>query len=233
LLDYYENCFQQNLKPITPLLLVDPIDEEKICNRKPAFIWQPPMPLNINARYRIIVAEVKDRQTPVEALSMNLPVINVPELATPRLNYPMNVKELDTGKTYVWQVAYSINNWLVSKSEIWTFKVQCEEEGEDSSGNSYRELKVGLTGDYYLAKRTLKFAINNAYNGGDLKYTIAALNESRREIKHLPGLRLLPGANKYELNLYEYRGFKDGGQYLLTVELPNGQKLYLRFTYKE
>lgn len=232
-LDFYENCFHQNLEPLTPLLLIDPADEEKICNQKPPFLWQAPMPVNFNARYRIIVAEVKDKQTPVEALSFNQPVINVSELREPRMNFPMSIKELDKGKTYVWQIYYSVNNILLTKSEIWTFKIDCEEEKEIQGDDSYRELKPGVGGDFYVATRRLKFAVNNSYNDGDLNFTITNLKETDKPVQNLPKLKLITGANKYELKLSEYREFKNGEHYQLEVQLPNGQKLFLRFTYQD
>ncbi len=231
--DFYENCFHLGVQPLLPLLLVDPVDGEKICNQKPPFIWQPPMPVDFNARYRIIVSEVKDKQTPVEALSFNLPVINVSELREPRLNYPMNIKELEKGKNYVWQIHYSVNNILLTKSEIWTFKIDCEEEKVVKGDDSYRELKIGINGDFYVANQKLKFAINNVYNEGELKFDIVNLKNAEKRIENLPKLILITGLNRYELNLAEYKDFKNGEHYQLAVQLSNGQKLYLRFTYQE
>jgi hypothetical protein len=233
LLDSYENCFQLSLQPLTPLLLVDPSDGEKICNQKPSFLWQSPMPVDFNARYRIIVVEVKDKQSPIEALSLNVPVVNVGELREPRLNYPSLVKELDKSKSYAWQVYYSVNNLLITKSEIWAFKIDCEEEKEGKTDDSYRELKTEVNGDFYVATKKIKFAVNNAYNDADLIYKITNLKEPGKFIEHLPKLKLASGINKYQLNLSEYKAFRSGEQYQLEVQLPNGQKMSLRFTYQE
>lgn len=233
LLDMYEQCFQLALQPRSPLLLADPVDEEKICNQRPSFLWQPPMPADLNARYRIIVAEVKARQTPVEALSFNLPLINISEVREPRLNFPQHIQSLDTGKTYVWQVYYSINNMLLTKSEIWTFRIDCEEKKVKIADDSYRELKESGEGDYYIAEEHLKFAVTNFYNEGNLQYSITNLSEPSKTISKLPKFKLLTGLNKYQLNLSEYRDFKPGEHYLLTVFMPNGQRMYLRFTYQE
>lgn len=231
--DYYENCFHQNLLPLSPLLLIDPMDEEKICNQKPGFIWQAPMPVDFSARYRIIVVERKEKQTAAEALSYNQPVINVSDLREPRMNFPMNIKELEKGRTYVWQIYYSVNNILLTRSEIWTFKIDCDEETPGNENDSYREVNAQVNGDFYVATRKLKFAVNNAYNDGDLVFNIINLSKMDRHIKNLPQLKLLTGLNKYELDLSDYRDFKDEEHYQLEVQLPNGQKLYLRFTYKE
>lgn len=231
--DYYENCFHYNLQPLSPLLLIDPMDEEKICNQKPAFVWQAPMPINLAAKYRIIVVERKEKQTAAEALSFNQPVINVSGLTQSRINYPMNIKELEKGKSYVWQIYYSINNLLLTRSEIWAFKIECDEETPGREDNSYREVNHQINGDFFIATGKLKFAINNAYNDGVLEYNIVNLNKIEKSIKNLPQLKLITGLNKYELNLSEYLDFKEGEHYQLEIQLPNGQKSYLRFTYKE
>ena len=231
--DYYENCFHYSNKPLTPLLLVDPAEGEKICNQKPTLTWQPPLPLDFRARFQVIVAEVKDKQAPIEALSFNQPVINVSGLAEARLTHPAHVKELQKGKTYAWQVYYSVDRRLVLKSEIWTFKVDCEEDQSANPDESYRELKPNVEGDYYLAKRKLRFAVNNPYNDGELKYSIAPLENPGKQITQLPKLKIGTGFNKYSINLDEYRAFRNGEQYQLSVELANGQKLILRFIYED
>lgn len=231
-LDYYENCFHHNVQLLSPLLLVDPVDEEEICNTKPPFIWQPPMPVDVNARYRIVVVEVKEKQTAVEALSYNLPLINAGELNMPRISYPQNVPALQEGKTYAWQVLYSINHMLVSRSEIWTFTIKCEDKKPVEPGDSYRELKPSINGDFYVARQVLRFAVNNPYSAGDLDFNIVQLKEGKM-ITHLPTLKLATGQNRYDLDLSEFRAFIHNEQYQLTVRLPNGQSLYLRFIYQE
>lgn len=231
--DFYENCFHYNLQPLSPLLLVEPMDREKICNQKPGFIWQPPMPADLNARYRILLVEKKEKQTAREALSYNQPIINISDLRVPRINYPLSSKELEKGKTYAWQIYYSVNNMLLSRSEVWTFKIDCEEDSVTEADDSYRELKSGISGDYYVANRILKFAINNAYSDGDLEYKIYNQSEQNKQVKNLPRLKLVTGLNKYDLKIYEYTAFKDGDNYLLEIQMPGGQKLNLRFTYKE
>ncbi|WP_315820230.1 hypothetical protein [Paraflavitalea speifideaquila] len=39
--EVFENCFNHFNQPFTPLLLVNPIDGDEICNTRPQFIWQP------------------------------------------------------------------------------------------------------------------------------------------------------------------------------------------------
>ena len=232
LLDYYENCFHFNLQPLSPLMLVDPIDEEKTCNQRPSFLWQPPMPVDVNARYRIIVVELKDKQAPVEALSLNLPIINAGELNMPRINYPQNIPALQKGKKYAWQVLYGVNNMLITRSEIWTFTVICDENKQPAAGDSYRELKPVMNGDFYIAQGMLRFAVNNPYTSGDLDYSIINLKEGK-PVGRLPKRALTTGQNKYEIDLTSFRAFVNGEQYQVSVRLPNGEHLYLRFIYQE
>lgn len=231
--DFYENCFHHILRPLSPLLLVDPIDGEEICNIKPGFIWQPPMPSDLNASYRLLLTEIKENQTSREALSYNNPIINLGDLRVPRINYPLNSKALEKGKKYAWQVLYSVNNMLLSRSEIWTFKINCEEDSVIETKESYREILPGNTNGYYVANRILKFAINNSYTDMELAYNIYNLSESNKAIKNLPSLKLNAGLNKYDLMLYEYPAFKEGNSYLLEIKMPDGQLLNLKFIYHE
>lgn len=232
--DYYENCFTHSLFPLTPLLLLDPDDKEKICNTKPTLVWQSPMPFDPNASYRVLLAELKKGQLPVEALSYNMPIINVPDVKGTRLIYPSHLPELQKGLKYAWQVHYTIDGRLVQKSDIWTFSIECEEK-KDSVENeeSYRVLKPFFNGDYYIAKQHLKFAINNDYGEGLLSYVVYALNDPENKVKGLPSLRLQNGLNKYAVDLKEHGGFKSGEHYQLEVVLSDRRKYYLRFTYKD
>ena len=232
--DFFENCFTHSLFPLTPLLLLDPDDKEKICNTKPTLVWQSPMPFDPNASYRVLLAEQKKGQLAVEALSFNLPIINVPDVKGTRLIYPSHLPELQKGLRYAWQVHYIIDGRLVQKSDIWTFSIECDEK-QDSAENeeSYRILKAFFNGDYYVAKQQLKFAINNDYGEGLLSYSVYALKEPDNKIKGLPSLRLQNGLNKYAIDLKEHGGFKSGEHYQLEVVLADRRKYYLRFTYKD
>jgi hypothetical protein len=227
----YEQCFIHNLQPLTPLLLINPVDGDELCNKRPDFIWQPPMPLPLNAKFRILLAEVKEKQDIVEAVAFNQPILNQANIRTNNLFYPANIPDLKEGHTYAWQVTVYVNQTILKKSEVWTFTVKCKEETKQADGESYRELKGSDDGNYYLANKYLRFSFNNPYNKGFVNYTIESISEPGTKIKGLPQLELNIGINKHELNFAENNSMKPGHEYLLKVNLPNRQ-LQLRFIYK-
>jgi len=228
----FENCFVSKIQPLTPLLLIDPLDGDESCNKRPNFLWQPPMPLHASARFRLMVTEIKEKQDIAEALAYNLPVINQANLSGNNLFYPSNAPELKEGQSYAWQVIVYTGKTILSKSEIWTLKIKCNEKKPEAVKDSYRELKEIEDGNFYIANKVLRFSFNNVYNSGELNYSIENLSDPQSAMKNLPKLKMYAGLNKYDVDLSEYRSFKNGQEYLLKVKLIN-RELRLRFIYKD
>lgn len=230
--DFYENCFNYNLQPLTPLLLISPVDEDVTCNKRPYFIWQPPLPMPPNSSCRLILVEVKQEQDVAEALAFNLPIVNQANLKANTLSYLSSLADLKEGHQYAWQVTAYNGQTILKKSEIWTFTIQCNEKQPDVESISYRELKETDDGNFYIARQYLKFSLNNPYNQMVLDYTIECLSDPSTTVKGLPTFKVVPGLNKYDLDLSENHSFKAGKEYLLKVRLLNNRQLSLRFIYK-
>lgn len=229
----FENCFTHILQPTTPLFLINPANGDKTCNKRPVFTWQPPMPLLPGTRFRILVVPVNEGQTPIEAISNNLPVINQNNLSVSMLLYPVHAPDLVKDRKYAWQVTAYNNKTIVTKSEIWIVKVECDEPEKEIQGDSYREIKSASDGSYYAAFKVLRFSFENPYSSGELNYSIQNISDPGKEIKKLPKLTMQTGFNKYELDLSNNRSFKSGGQYLLIITGKDGRKYELRFLYEE
>ncbi|GAA0561175.1 hypothetical protein [Chitinophaga japonensis] len=231
--EIYENCFQHMLQPTTPLLLVDPYDGSEICNRRPNFSWQPPMPLQADMRYRIVVVPVKEKQDPAEALANNTPVINQAGLRQFNLIYPVQSPDLQQEQVYAWQVTAHSGRTLITQSEIWTFTIHCEDSIPGNPESSYRELKPGSDRNFYIAGGVLRFSFHNDYKAGKLDYEIVDLADPGKVIRKLPRINMQHGLNKVNLPLSRMGAFEDGSQYLLKVKNVANQELTLRFVYQE
>jgi hypothetical protein len=229
----YFNCFQHLLQPSTPLSLIEPFNRSSICNTRPDLMWIPPVPLQPEVRFRVLLVEIKEKQLPAEALSMNLPLILTGNLSNNILNFPSQAPSLIEGKTYAWQVLAYAGKTTVTQSEIWSFTIKCGERKTDSTRNSYAELKVELDGNYYVADRILRFSFDNPYGDGMLSYDIRDVSKPDKSIKKLPPIKMKAGLNVIDLDLSTHPAFKNGGQYILTVSNIEQHKLQMRFLYKK
>ncbi len=226
--------FQQEVLPPAPLNLIEPYNEEQICNKKPLLSWQPSIPVVAGTMYELLLVEIKERQSPVEALNYNLPVVKQKGIMNPILLYPPSAKELTTGKRYAWQVTAYKDQTVINRSEVWEFKVDCKEETlAIQDDNGYRDIEDLFKGNYYVARGFVKFTINNSHEEQPLKYTIICVTDPYQKIKRLPKVKLLKGKNKISLDLSTNFTFKDNYSYLLTVSLPNGVTKQMRFIYND
>lgn len=230
---FFENCFLHQLQPLTPLLLINPVDGDESCNTRPDFTWQPPLPMPAEARSRLILTELRDKQDIAEAINFNIPLINQGNIQTNQLMYPSGLPELRQGKKYAWQVIVYSGKTILKRSEIWQYTVKCDEKKEEVSTDSYRELKEAEDGNYYIAGKVVRFSFNNPYNAGDLNYSIVSMSAPDEIIKGLPSLKLSAGLNKHEIDLSEIKSFKNNQEYMLKVKLATGRELQLRFLYKQ
>ncbi len=226
-----ESCFEALVQPLVPISLIQPMDQDTICNKRPLLTWQPPLPLQANMRFRLQLTEKREGQGP-EALLQTVPLLLLDQIIGSSLVYPSNYPELIEGRTYYWQVFAYQNGLIVSTSEIWEFTVQCQEETPASPGFSYRELRSIANGNYYYANRFLRFSLNNPYVAYGLNYTVTSLKNGNETIRDLPKIQVKPGHNQIDIDL-SLAGLVDGNEYLLRVSPFNEQPVQVRFIYKE
>ena len=229
--DDYENCFDAEIMPLVPMSLINPSDGDKICQKRPVLSWQPPIPFSSSMRFRLLLTEKKEGES-IENLLVNAPLLLLDNITTTSVNYPTSHPDLKEGKTYCWQVIAYQNNVVMSRSEIWEFTVQCSEPGKQMQNDSYRELKLLVNGNYYIANRSLKFSLQNNYNIKKLSYTIYDLGNGMKKIKDLPEVSLVPGLNKIDIDLTDM-DLQVGKHYLLKVYPFNEPDVEVRFIYQD
>jgi len=230
--DYYENCFNQTIERSTPLMLTNPYDREASCNTRPNFLWQPSMPYQPSVLYTLQLVEIKQKQSKAEAIAYNQPIILQNNIRGNMLSYPALAPSLEEGKNYAWQVLAGNGKMITVRSEIWEYKISCSPEETKTQGDGYRELKENRDEGSYQANRWLRFVFYNAYGPMPVNYSVSDLTQKEKELKKLPELQMQGGFNKYELDLNEIKGLVFQHQYLLTVSMANGKKLYMSFIYK-
>jgi hypothetical protein len=228
-----EQCFSYTLAPFAELNLIDPYNQDKICDKRPVLTWQPLIPAILGSRYQLVLTEIKDGQSPTEALNYNLPIINQSNLSSPVLPYPPIARELQNKKKYAWQVTAYKDQTILNRSDIWEFTIDCQDSVKkviDDGG--YRNIEDLLKGNFYIAKGYIKFALVNPYEAQKLKYEITSINNINKKIKGLPKIDLVNGLNKIIIDLYENGTLSAGQYYIMKVKLPNGSTKSLRFLYQ-
>ncbi|SFW66845.1 hypothetical protein [Chitinophaga sancti] len=227
-----EQCFNYELEPFSNMRLIQPYDEDKICDKRPTFNWQPLIPAINGAQYRLSLVEVKDRQQPIEALRMNLAIVNQRDIPMPMLLYPSIANELVEGKQYAWQVTAYQNDLILAQSEIWSFTVDCEKDSTKLPVEAFRSIEDLSRGNFYIARGQLLFGVTNTYAATDLNYSIRCLTKPDQAVKKLPAVQIVRGYNQVVIDLTDNNSFKDGYYYIMDVNLPDGTRKQLRFIYK-
>lgn len=229
-----EQCFTAEVIPFSPLSLIEPGNQDKLCEKRPLFSWQPSFPIVAGSSYQLLLTEIKGNQSPLEALNYNLPIVNQSGIMSPVLPYPPSARELQAGKKYAWQVSLYKNQTVLNRSEVWDFMVDCKDSVENkiAAGNNFRNIGDLSNGNFHEVKGYLKFTLNNPYKEQDMHYNIVCITDPAKKIKRLPKVLLKNGVNQIAIDISN-NGFSDGYFYILSVELPNGDIKSLRFVYHD
>ncbi|RFZ92849.1 DUF928 domain-containing protein [Mucilaginibacter conchicola] len=230
-----DQCFAYTLEPFADMNLIEPYNRDTICDKRPVMTWQPLLPAVPGASYQLVLSEVKKGQSPTEALNYNLPVLNQRDLFAPVLPYPAIAPELVTGKKYAWQVTAYKEQTILSRSEVWSFVMNCRDSVKKApdSGESYRDVEDLARGNLYVARGVLRFGIGNPYGEQPMKFRVHPADDPSGNIKGMGEHQLKNGYNYVIIDLAENGRFRDGKYYIMEITLPNGVIRTLRFRYEE
>lgn len=216
------------------LTLLFPPDEDTINNLNPVLIWNHTETfdaLGENEYFELKLCEVQPQQTPVEAISQNVPHLLLTPVMTHHLPYPMDATSLVNNKEYVWQVSKYHNESVIQQTEVWTFNTFIDSLPKDKM---YAKLTEKRDAGYFnVQDNTLYFMFDNHYQHGEndhLKYEI--LNYKNEVVfSHDHTLNDEPlihlGKNKFSFNLNEM-GIPQGN-YTLKIR---GSTIYYYLQFK-
>ena len=228
----FENCYNYNVQPVFPLSLINPGDGDAFCETRPVFTWQAAIPVAGDYLYKLIVVEKKDKQELQEALLNNTPLYQQDNIAGCVAHYPPQLPELQKDKDYAWQVLAYQGGIQVTQSEIWKFRIGCDDRKPDSSKESYRQLSTYLDGNYYSAGSTLRISLINPYGLTTMRYSLTDISDPTRKIENLPVIKIQTGLNKVDIGLEDISGLELNKMYRLKVANIGDHTQYLQFIYK-
>lgn len=234
-----EECETIEVEPASPPILVTPGDEEILDIVRPFFTWLPPTPINSfnNLTYDWILKEIQENQNPSDAIQQNIPIHSEENLNGNYLLYPSSLPELDTSKTYVWQVAAKSSNNAISKSEIWTFRVR--KYGLDTlisaSGDYYAPLTRQNNASYATFNDVIRYVYLNELNDSMAKINIYDLTSTSRNAITPPTamVNLRFGENYLKTIVDDLPGIIDKHIYLLELINSKQEKWFLKFEYRK
>lgn len=233
-----EECATIEVEPLSPPLLNSPTDQSESNELRPLFTWLPPVPVSLfnNLSYNFKLVELLPKQNSSAAIQQNFPLFFQQNIFNPNLIYPSSLPDLDTSKTYAWQIIANSNNLGVSASEIWTFKVKTF--GTDSITYKrqppYIKLKAESAEGYFICDGRLNLEYLNELN--DSTVTVKMYDESKKGRKEIPldedFLLLTFGQNLINIDLSNTSGFISGHQYMVEITNSKNEVWKSRFEYK-
>lgn len=234
-----EECELIEVEPVSPPMLVLPGDQEEVETGRPLFTWAPPAPVSLFNRlnYDLSLVEVQRNQTPVDAISKNIPVLFMPDLSTTSLQYPFTLAELDTAKLYAWRVKAKNNNLTVANSETWSFRIARanNDEAPREDSHHYIKLKRDPDGSIFTCRGNLRFEYNNEINDTMAIIRLYDITSAKRRELQLRdnNIAVAYGLNLKEIALDENAGVVDRRIYMLELSNARNETWYLKFRYQK
>ena len=232
-----EDCTAIEVEPANPPVLNTPDDLAETDSKRPLFTWLPPGPFNLfsNLTYEIKLVELAAGQTGTDAIDQNLPVLTQQNIIGTTLQYPSSAAELDTGKTYAWQVTANNNGIFVAKTEVWTFKVIIVGDAvkELIKNTAYFKLQRENPSGYFTCPGMLKFQYNNDANDGTVPIKIYDITNKARKSMNLESatVQMRSGQNLIDIDLLSNGGFKVGHKYIVTLLNSKNETWTGQFVY--
>jgi hypothetical protein len=226
-----EYCFVTYILNRNPLFLVTPLDS--ICQTRPAFFWQGQKSIKSGSHFKVICAELKEGQSPEEALLNNHLFINqVINHQGNQIPFPAGIRPLNPDQNYAWQVMEITGKSVVNISEAGRFSVACQKENKDENQVSFAEVKALHSGKKYFFKDALLFSFHNSYNKGKLRYTITHV-PTQSKLNNLPEIPIVNGVNQVTLPVSSINGLQKNTEYRLQVYNISSATYFIHFIIKE
>jgi len=203
----------------------------------------------LNPKYKLTVVPILDKQSPEEAIGVNIPIWEVTDIDFPFYDYPPIERPLDTVRQYAWQVtAYteitgtsrndnndalfpaSLENksQTLGVSEVAHFicaePVNKKKKKTKKTVAEYyinlNQLNAGT--ELYFFEGTVPILLNNRMNNLNIRTVL--LDEEKAEVRN--SRKTIPiqrGLNKFMIN-YSELALEKGKHYFLEISLSESEK---------
>lgn len=233
-----EACETFEIEPLSPPMLVMPVNNDYTESKRPLFNWLPPSPYQLfnNLRFDFKLVEVLPTQSSADAIQQNIPVAVQNDLNLSSYQYPSALPELDSSKLYAWQIVAKNGIMPVSNSEVWTFKIKQYEidSSRSISRGYYTSMRREDDASYIISGNILRLSYEHNYADSIVHIRLTDITTAIRKSISLDSsdLKVHFGQNLLSLN-FQSSHLTDKNLYLLELINSKQEKWYLKFEYRK
>jgi hypothetical protein len=222
-------CLYNRSEDLFLINLLEPDNDAKIYEHYPVFSWVVNYPFAAQLTYRIRVAEMKEGQNTVSAVSRNNPVYTESSLPQTTTTYPVYGTPLKTAQPYAWTVDAYYKGILLGGAEPWKFTIiEDSEMVEVPRDPSYYDVMKLQDRSAIYAVGTLKLKYTSAIKLDSLRFSLATANGKSVKLQ-LPARVMHYADNLLELDLRDKLQHK--GKYIITLTNNDGAAYPIPFIY--
>ncbi|WP_143306607.1 hypothetical protein [Chitinophaga vietnamensis] len=226
-----EDCIPFVVEPMSPPMLNTPANQSVVEGAQPQFTWLPPAPLNMftDLNYDMVVTNVREGQSPQEAIQQNIPLYRGTWLKHVFTNYPSGAPRLDTGVVYAWTVTARNGRLFAAQTEVWTFKVNGPRKASIDSAGAYVQLRKELDGAVIKGGDVVQVEYINDADDKSLPYELLSMEDNRA--MYSGTVTLARGANRLNIPVGKRAGLSRGKVYLLRLHNSRNEYWQIKFMY--
>lgn len=228
-----DECVYHKSEDIFLINLIDPENDAKIYEYNPMLSWSVNHPFAAALTYRIRVAEIKQGQNTIAAITRNNPIYDERNLMQMSTIYPVYAKPLQKNQPYAWTVDAYYKGILLGGAEPWKFTI-IEDSLYKAIPRDPSFVDIRREQGYYdlYAPGLLKLK----YDLDDLKTDSLSLKlidkgGSEIRLKAFPSLKAVYGDNRFILDFKEEQPLKHLQPYTLLILSETGRTYRILFKY--
>jgi len=225
-------CLYQQSDDIFLINLIDPDNNAKIHEYNPVLSWVVNYPFASELTYRLRIAEIKDGQNIVSAITRNNPIYQEGNLRQTSQGYPVYAKPLILWQPYAWTVDAYYKDILLGGAEPWKFTIV-----DDSllttlpQETPFIDLKreTGNALLYVVGNIKLKYVLEDR-RMDNLVLELSGKDGNPIKLKNQT-LAAVYGDNRFEVNLKDDATLKHLADYNLKIRSETGEVYTVLFRY--
>lgn len=228
-------CSEKTASLSIDFSLIYPAHKAVIESANPILNWEKVVHLGLNSddvTYEILLVEVQEGQSAIEALDWNSPLLQRANLQSNSLLYPPDGRKLEIGGEYAWMVRVYQRENEVLVSAPWTFSLSDPDALLIAPRKaSYAMPTTANGGRSYTFGPFIHLGFDNNEGIEYLRYRIVDLSDRGRPIEKLPTVPALhSGLNTIDIST-EDMGLQHGNVYRVEILTPRKQSYFLHFRF--